>query len=222
MNYLESMVGKTVELYISGSIKRTGILIDYGIDVAVIYDGSNYLYVPVGHIRNVRLSTATISGFLESEQERVQTESDLSYHKILLASQGMLCQIFLSQTVSIFGYVTHVYQDYFVFSSPVHHTLFIPYFHLKWLIPYPDISTAHAVSHSFHNTPHSPIKFARTFEEQLKRMIGNIVAFDLGSNPDMVGFLQNVRYHTAELVTANQKKLYWNLHHIKTAHFADM
>ncbi|KQL46320.1 hypothetical protein AN963_15250 [Brevibacillus choshinensis] len=221
MKYLESMVGKTVDLDISGSIRRTGVLIDYGIDVVVIYDGSNYLYVPFGHIRNVRQSATSITAFIESEQDRVQTENDLSYHKILLESQSMLCQIFLSKTLSISGYVTHVYQDYFVFSSPVHHTLFIPNFHLKWLIPYPEISTAHTHSHSSHNTHPSPVKFARTFEEQLKRMIGSIVAFDLGSNPEMVGLLQNVRYHTAEVVTANQKQFYWNLQHIKTAHFAD-
>jgi len=222
MNYLASMVGKTVELDIVGSIKRTGILIDFGTDVLVIYDGDNYLYVPGGHIRHVRQSHVSIPNLHESDHEHVQSEYDLTYHKILLESQGMLCQISLSKTFSIFGYVTYVHQDYFVFSSPVHHTLLIPIFHLKWLIPYPDGFTPHTRPQYSHNTQSSPFKLARTFEEQMKRMIGSIVAFDLGINPEMVGYLQNVRNQTAELVSANQKRFYWNLHHIKTAHFADM
>lgn len=222
MNYLVSMVGKTVELDITGSNRHIGILIDVGTDVVVIYDGDNYLYVPGGHIRNVRLSPISIHNLQESEYEHVQSENDLTYHKILLESQGMLCKISLSKTFALFGYVTHVHQDYFVFSSPVHHTLFIPNFHLKWLIPYPDIVTPFTLPQNSHQTQPSPVKQARTFEEHMKRMIGSIVAFDLGTNPEMVGYLQNVRNQTAELVSANQKRYYWHLHHIKTAHFSDM
>lgn len=222
MNYLVSMVGKTVELDIAGSTKRTGILIDFGTDVVVIYDGNNYFYIPGGHIRHVRQSPVSIPNLHESDHEHVQSENDLTYHKILLESQSMLCQISLSKTFSIFGYVTHVHQDYFVFSSPVHHTLFIPNFHLKWLIPYPDAVSPYPRPQHSHSTQSLPFKPARTFEEQMKRMIGNFVAFDLGVNPEMVGYLQNVRNQTAELVSANQKRYYWNLHHIKTAHFTDM
>ncbi|QRG67106.1 DUF2642 domain-containing protein [Brevibacillus choshinensis] len=222
MNYLVSMVGKTVELDIKGSIRRIGILIDFGTDVIVIYDGNNYVYVPIGHIHNVRQSPISLPHLHEPDYEHVQSENDLTYHKILVESQGMLCQISLSNTLSLFGYVTHVHQDYFVFSSPVHHTLYIPNFHLKWLIPYPDVSTPYMHPHFVHKAESSPVKLARTFEEQMKRMIGSIVAFDLGTNPEMVGLLKNVRNQTAELVSANQKRFYWNIHHIKAAYFADI
>ena len=216
MKYLSSMIGQKVELEISGRINRLGILIDYGQDVVVIYDGANYVYIPFGHIQNIRLMPSLSQPIAEPEYERTIHETDLSYRKILIESKGMFVQIFVAGNQSIHGYVTSVLTNYFVFYSPVYKTLFIPMFHLKWLIPYPENQTPYTLDKEKLPVNPSDIKLARTFEEQLKKLEGKIVVFDLGSNPDKIGLLKSIQSNMAELITADQKPLFWNIHHIKT------
>jgi hypothetical protein len=211
------MVGKAVELEISGNIERVGLLIDYGLDLVVIYDGVNYVYIPFGHIQNIRLSQSIQEPIVESVYERLDPENELSYRKILIESKGMFVQIFVAGNQSIHGYVTSVMTDYFVFYSPVHQTLFIPMFHLKWLIPYPENQTPYTLKKEDLPVQPTSIKLARTFEEQIKKMQGSIVVFDLGSDPDKVGLLKNTQNNIVELITADQKPVYWNIHHIKMA-----
>lgn len=214
MSYLDTMLGKTVELEISGNIERVGVLIDFGQDVVVIYDGVDYVYIPSVHLQNIRL-VSNVSQISEPAYERTDLENDLSYRKILNESKGMFVKIFVAGNQSIHGYVTNVLTDYFVFFSPVHKTLWVPLFHLKWLIPYPENQTPYTLSKDTFPVTPSTLKMARTFEEQLKKMEGKIVVFDLGSNPEKIGLLKSIQNHMAELITADQKPRYWNIHHIK-------
>jgi hypothetical protein len=219
MNYLRSMIGKTVELEISGNIERVGILIDYGLDIVVVYDGVNYVYIPFGHIQNVRLVANKSQQISEPDYNRLEDENDLSYRKVLQASKGMFVEIFVAGNQSIHGYVTSVQTDYFVFFSPVHNTLFIPMFHLKWLIPYPENQSPYTLDKKDLPVHPTQVKLYRTFEEQLKSMEGKIAVFDLGSNPDKIGLLKSTNHHLAELVVADQTAIYWNIHHIKMVNF---
>lgn len=214
MNYLDTMLGKTVKLEISGNIERVGVLIDFGQDVVVIYDGLNYVYIPSVHLQNIRLvsNVSVISG---SAFERTDVENDLSYRKILNESKGMFVKIYVAGNQAIHGYITNVLTDYFVFFSPVHKTLWIPLFHLKWLIPYPENQTPYTLSKDAFPVTPSTLKMARTFEEQLKKMEGKMVVFDLGSNPEKIGLLRSIQNHMAVLITADQKPWYWNIRHIK-------
>lgn len=221
MSYLRSMLGKTVELEISGLIQRVGILIDYGLDV-VIYDGIHYVYLPSGHIQNIRLVANQTQQITEPDYNRLEDESDLSYRKVLKASKGMFVEIFVAGNQSIHGYVTSVQTDYFVFYSPVHNTLFIPMFHLKWLIPYPENQSPYTLDKK--DLPVNPtrVKLYRTFEEQLKSMEGKIAVFDLGSNPDKIGLLKSTNNRLVELVIADQTTIYWNIQHIKMVNFPQL
>lgn len=221
MSYLESMLGKTVELEISGMHRLAGILIDFGLDVVVIFEGVDYMYIPLGHIQNIRIVPPTPKTIYvpEPNYPQIQTENELSYRKILLEAKGMFTQIYVSGNQSIHGYVTNVLTDYFVFFSPVHKTLFIPMFHLKWLIPYPENQTPYTVNIEALSVSSSSIKLARTFEEQLKKWEKHIVVFDLGSNPEKIGYLKSIQNHMVELMIANQNPLYWNIHHLKVVHF---
>jgi hypothetical protein len=215
MIFLSSMIGKGIELDISGNIERVGMLVDYGLDLVVIYDGNNYVYIPFGHIQNIRLHRGTMQTDQPSAYERSDADNELSYRKILMESKGMFVQIFVAGNQSIHGYVTSVMTNYFVFYSPAHQTLFIPMFHLKWLIPYPENQTPYTLRKEELPVQPTSFKLARTFEEQIKKFEGNIVMFDLGSQPDKIGLLKGIQNNIAELVTADQRSVYWNIHHIK-------
>ncbi|WP_373889932.1 hypothetical protein [Neobacillus cucumis] len=45
---LEDLLGKTIEVEISGGVFRTGTLVDSGLDIIVLYDGKkqSFLYIP--------------------------------------------------------------------------------------------------------------------------------------------------------------------------------
>lgn len=215
------MLGQTVELGITGNVELIGVLIDYGLDVIVIFDGFDYVYFPSGHLRFIRLVT-NVSQISEPTYDRIDLENSLSFRGILHESKGMFVKLFVSGNQAIHGYVTNVLTDYFIFFSPVYKTMLIPLFHLKWLIPYPQNQTPYSLSKKTLTANPAVFKMARTFEEQLKKMGERIVVFDLGSNPDKIGLIKNIQNNVVELISANQKPIYWNLQHIKTAHFPDL
>jgi hypothetical protein len=217
MAYLSSLIGKTVELEISGQIHRLGILIDYSPDIIVLYDGTHYLYIAFGHIRNVRLALKPLPQTSEYTYEPADTitEDELTYRKILNESIGMLIQVYLSSNQSVYGYITKVLTDYVVFQSSVYKTLFIPIFHLKWLIPYPENKAPYTIIKEALPIAPSQFRLAGTFEEQLRSFEGKMVVFDGGASTDKIGLLKTIQNHMAEIITADQKELYWNIHHIK-------
>ncbi|CAM2915956.1 DUF2642 domain-containing protein [Paenibacillus sediminis] len=224
MNFLSSIMGKNIELELSGQIERLGVLIDCGPDVVVIFDGTNYLYIPFRHIRNIRPSMKSLQQMVQMPEERANrsTENELSYQEVLRESKEMLLQIFLSGSQSIYGYVTEVFDNYFVYFSTVHRTLLIPIFHLKWLIPYPHIAMPYSLKKETLPVNTTHMKLGNTFEEQLKNMEGEIVVFDGGSHPDKVGLLKSVQNHIAEVITADQKPFYWNIEHIKMVRLSNI
>lgn len=223
MTYLGSLIGKTIEIEISGQIHRPGILIDYGSDIVVLFDGANYQYIPLGHIRNVRLASKSLPNAPEFIYEPADKslEDELSYRKILIESIGMFLQVYVSANQSVYGYITNVLTDYVVFQSVVNKTSYISMFHLKWLIPYPDNKTPYSLSKEASLFAPSQAQFAETFEEQLKNLEGNLVVIDGGTSTDKIGLLKTIQNHTAEIMTADNKKLYWNIHHIKMASFPE-
>ncbi|SFL54202.1 hypothetical protein SAMN03159341_10763 [Paenibacillus sp. 1_12] len=225
MTFLRSLVGKPIELEISGQIHRLGILIDYSPEIIVLFDGTNYLYMPFGHIRNIRLALKSLPQSSEYTYQRADTildgDDELSYRKILNESMGMLLQVYISNNQSVYGYITKVLKDYVVFQSSVYKTLFIPMFHIKWLIPYPENKAPYTLKNEVLPIAPSQFRLAGTFEEHLKSLEGKMVVFDLGTSTDKIGLLKTIQNQMAEIITADQKVLYWNIHHIKMACFPE-
>jgi len=195
--------------------------VDYGADIIVIYDGFDYIYFPTSHIQNIRL-IANVSQISEPGYDRTELENNLSYKGVLNESKGMFLKIYVTGNQALHGYITSLQNDYFVFYSPVHKTMLIPLFHLKWLIPYPENKAPYSLSNESFPLHLSTQKMAKTLEEQLKKMEDKLVVFDLGSNPDKIGLLKGVQNNMARLVSADQKTIFWNLHHIKIVNCPDL
>jgi len=218
------LVNRSIELVIAGKNPPiTGTIVDIGQDILVLYNGSQHVFIPLQHIRQMRISAE------EEAPETIQVRPELpfdferkhdtiSYRKLLMNAKGMFSELYINGSHTIHGYITSVMNDFFVFYSPVYHTVIVSLYHLKYLIPYPANLTPYALTQEKFPLKPSPMKLSRTFDQQLRRMTGEFVIFDLGEDPDKIGVLKDVDYNMVELSTADSQPLMLNLGHIQTVH----
>ena len=106
----------------------------------------------------------------------------------------------------------------YCFYSPVYKTVYISLKHLKWLIPYKENQVPYALNKN--ELPVNPlnITLARTFEEQLIKMAGKIMVFDLGEESNKIGKMAKIDEGHIEISKARDAKMYVNIQHVKSVH----
>ncbi|GMB09616.1 hypothetical protein EDD69_10657 [Thermolongibacillus altinsuensis] len=220
MDKLKFLLGKPVKLEISGKSIIQGILVDYGIDIVVVYNGKEYLYIPYLHIHYIKFDVDPITELSNTVPEVPLSNEDsaISYRKTLMNAKGHFTEIYVIGNKSIHGYVVNVLNDYFVFYSPVYKTMFVSLNHLKWLTPYQTNITPYTLGNELLPVKPTNLSLQRTLEEQLKKTEGRLVIFDLGDHPMKIGLLKQVQNNIVELVTANGESIYWKITHLKTVH----
>ncbi|WP_042163873.1 hypothetical protein [Paenibacillus gorillae] len=213
------LLDRQVELEISGKMTPIrGKLIECGPDILVLHNGVQFLYVPLIHLQQLRLSSQEEGPFETPENPFEPINDPISYRKILMNAKGMFSEIYITGNQSIHGYVTTVMNDFFVFYSPVYHTVVISLHHLKYLIPYNPNSTPYTLTAEQFPLKPSPLTLARTFDQQLRKLIGEFVVLDLGENPNKTGVLKNVDQSMIELANASGNSVYLHFDHVKTVH----
>ncbi len=219
MELLKNFINEQIYVEVSGNILHKGILIALGTDILVLYNGRDFLYIPIIHIHKINKKdddTSNVNPF-EGKWDDDSNET-ISFRKILNNARGLFSEITIANNQTIHGYVVSVMNNYVVFYSPVFKTVYISLQHLKWLIPYQDQQTPYALSkENLHVNPFA-IPLARTFEEQLKRFMNQMVILDLGHDQNKVGQLQTIENNIVKLITARQIPSFVNLRHIKTIH----
>jgi len=223
LKHLSHYIGEQVVVEISGHKQKIGILIEIGSDIIVLYTKEgDFYYMPIFHIQKVKIPRVD-----ETEQitnpgnTPINTYTDeISLRKIVNNAKGLFVELYVTSKNSIHGYVTNLMNDYIVFYSPVFKTMFIPFQHLKWLIPYNQNQTPYGLDKQKFPVNPSSITLARTFEEQVKKLQGQMVVFDLGEDKDKIGQLKSVKDNIIELVTAREETVFSNTRHIKTLHFS--
>jgi len=216
-----ALKGKKVEIEISGKTLFQGILIDIGPDIVVIYNGKDYLYIPFFHIHNLRaddLIELEMDG-TPPEMPIMEESKNISYRKTLMNAKGKFLEIFVTGNRSIHGYVTSVLNDYFVFYSPVYKTMLVSLNHLKWLTPYQSNITPYTLPNEDLPVQPTNIPLQRSMEDQLRKLEGNLVVFDLGDHPHKIGLLKLVNHNIAELNIASGETIFWKVPHIKVVHW---
>jgi hypothetical protein len=209
---------KYIDIEISGGSIHRGILIDFGLDIVVIYDCKNhrFLYIPFVHIQQLKEILIQDDTFYDPPSEKPITPDSISYRKILMSAKGLFVEVFVTGNKSIHGYLTSIMNDYFVFHSPAYKTMFISMNHVKWLIPYPPNTTPYSlVNQNLYIKPVSAT-LARSFEEQLKKLENQLIIIDGGYKEEKIGLLQKIQNNKMILLTARGEKIYRNLEHIKT------
>lgn len=220
MQQFQSFLNENVELEISGKYRKTGLLLDIGNDVIVLFDGEDYIYISLMHVQNISKNTEDEELLTNTKNEfPILNDDALSVRSILTSAKGMFAEIQVSGHQSVHGYVTAILSDYFVFYSPVYKTMFIPINHLKWLIPYLANQTPYSLTNTMLPVNPSSLTFSRSFELQLQKLVGQIVIFDLGSTPRRIGQLRSINRNFVELITAKDGLVFINIQHIKSVHF---
>ncbi|MBU5244591.1 DUF2642 domain-containing protein [Bacillus halotolerans] len=223
MKGLNQFLDTDVDVVISGDTRFVGTLIDIGQDIFVIFNGCNYLYIPLLHLHQMNkaiINTNTEKPILrEPEDTIMQAENNsFSYRNTLNNVKGKFIEVYVTGDRSIHGYVTSVLNDYIVFFSPVFKTLFISMHHLKWFTPYSTEQTPYTLDNSQLPVVPSSVSLVRNFEEQIKKYVGQLVIFDMGEVPEKVGLLKDVSNNIIELINASGKSIIWKLNHLKTMH----
>lgn len=218
MSIFNKLIGETVELSISGKKNITGILIDIGSDIIVIYDGKQYLYVSKMHIHRLN------STDYETEIEKPEIlpigseEESYSLRKVLMNAKGLFSEVFITSNQSIHGYITNIMNDYFIFYSPVYKIMLVPMQHLKWLIPYHVNERPYTLSDEELPLVPFQMSLARTFSEQCKKYEDKLVIFDLGIDPNKIGKLVKMDNSQIQLTIGRNETVFINIQHIKTLH----
>ncbi|MDP4087357.1 MAG: DUF2642 domain-containing protein [Bacillota bacterium] len=217
---MKGLIGKEICMEISGKTIFTGILIDIGLDLAVLFDGLKYLYIPLMHMHTMKenLNPEISAETPLNSPIQNNSETGLSYRKILNNAKGCFLEIFVTGNRSIHGYITSVMNDYIAFYSPVFKTMIISMQHLKWFTPYHTQLTPYTLSNESLPVVPSTIPLARSFDEQLQKYQGQLVVFDMGDHPDKVGLLKGISNNIVHLINASGESIFWKQYHLKTAH----
>jgi hypothetical protein len=223
LDVLKKQLKGVIEINVIGDKTHIGVMVDSGQDIVVLYNGVHFIYIPFAHVQNITPSPqSNPADYPDPPEHPIDSDKEISYRKMLMNSKGVFSEIYVSGNQSIHGYITHIMTNYFQFYSPVYRTMFIPLFHLKWLIPYNSNQTPYLLEKKFLPVHPSDLPLSRSFEEQLKKLEGKMVVFDLGGSASKIGHLNKLENNIAELVTAEGKRLFTNIQHIKTVHSPNM
>jgi hypothetical protein len=219
MSNFMTLLGKQIEIQISGEDFFEGLLIHFGQDIFVLFNGQQFVYIPLLHVHSIKLSDKknqiTDNPTEQSFMEEVEA---IFYRKVLINAKGMFIEIYATGNISFHGYILNVLNDYLIFYSPVYKIIFIPLNHVKWLTTYNHNVTPYTLDNKALPVKPSNISFSRTLEEQLKKLEGELVVFDGGIDPMKVGLLKEIENNLIELVIANGETVFLKQNHIKSVH----
>jgi hypothetical protein len=225
MNAFNELMGKNIEIEVSGGNFHSGTLVDSGLDILVLYVGRSqrFLYIPSVHVQRVKEVTPDLNSIvydLPSEKPIEPDSLSISFRGILTNARGRFVEVYVTGNKSIHGYLTSIMNNHFVFYSPVFKTVFISMDHVKWLIPYPEHSSPYSISNQKLPAAPASIPLARSFEDQCKKLENQLVVIDGGDSSEKIGLLQKVWNNQLILITAERNIVYRNLEHVQTIHFA--
>jgi hypothetical protein len=211
------LIGKKIDIEISGGICHRGMLLDAGLDIIVIFNGISFLYIPTVHIQRLREFNKVDddSNYYEPSSEKPIETDAISFRKALTVAKGLFVQVYVTGNKSIHGYLTSIMNDYLVFHSPLYKTMYLSMKHVKWLIPYPPNTTPYSLDNGKFSLNPSPTPLSRSFYDQLKRFENQLVILDGGDHSEKIGLLQKILNKHITLITAEGETVYRNLEHIK-------
>ncbi len=222
---LITLQGKQVNLQL-GKETITGILLDAGKDIVVIFNGERYLYIPLLHIHHFQINSNK-DDYVDSPSESSEfAKMDvLTIQEVLNKSKAVFTEIYVGKSLSYYGYITNVYNDYVAFYSPVYKLIYIAIDHIKWLAPFNENSSPYTLNSLNQTANKSPvhlrvnpsnIPLLPDLEDQLKKEAGKLIIFDGGKDPKKVGLLKKIENHLAEIILAKGEIVCLRLSHIKS------
>ncbi|MGG0788965.1 DUF2642 domain-containing protein [Peribacillus simplex] len=214
-----ALLGKQIDVQLSGKKTFKGILTDLSTDILVLFNGQQYLYFPMLHVHRFNLSTEIDNEIkYPIESSMMEDMASISYRKTLMNAKGVFSEIYVEGHIPLHGYITNVFNDYFAFYSPVYKMMYVSLHHLKWLTPYNQNATPYTLGKE--NFPGNPsgVPMLRSLEDQLKKNAGKLVVLDGGEDPMKIGVIKKAENNLVELTTASGDNVFLKLAHIKTVY----
>lgn len=213
-----SFIGKRIIVEVSGKRFLKGKLLDTGSDIMVIAEQQQFYYIPIAHVKNTKIDLSASYDSIDSATELpVEYQVDhFTTRQILNQARGLFAEVYVNGNKSIHGYVNGVLNDYFVIHSPIYKSIFISLHHFKWLIPYPPSHIPYSLQHQSLSVKPINSNLPATFEEQCKKAVGSMVVYDLGSQCNTMGMINQVSNGIIDLVDAEGNSTLWNIRHLKT------
>lgn len=216
------LVNEIVEIEVSGKKVVNGTVIDLGSDVIVLYNGTDFVYIPLDHIHSFRVDCDNENDLkAPTEPPGIITEekeADLSFGEVLTQAKGKYVEIYVAGSQPLHGHITSIMNNYFVFQSPVYKTMYISLNHLKWLIPYAQNERPYGVDNQSVTLQPNSDSFASNFEAQVEKFKNKIVVINTNGSKSFIGKINNVEDQIVEIQTARANSIYLNVHHVKTIH----
>jgi hypothetical protein len=211
-------LGKSIELELSGcKLPIQGEIVDVGQDLIVVYGNQRFVYVPLHHIQSMHVISSDDSTMAVPMPDPEMDHNNISYRKMLMNARGRFSEISIAGR-TLHGYITNIMNDYFMFYSPLYHSIYVSINHLKYIIPSPTNSTPYSLSQQHFPMQPSSMSLSRTLDQQLHKMIGELVILNLGGKPYRAGLLKNANSQLLALVEAEGTSLIMHTDHIQTIH----
>ncbi|MER2029685.1 MAG: hypothetical protein ABS903_11020 [Solibacillus sp.] len=198
-----------------------GIIFDSGSDIIVLFNGENFIYIPVSHIEYIVAETPDTEFAVPSDSPIIPLDinkKNLTFESILKEAKGINQEICIINKKYLFGTVLEVMDDYLVFFSPVYKRTYIPINHIKWLIPYTPNERPYGLSEAEFSWKQADEGFEANFEKQLAVLLNKLIVLNMGEKTHHIGKVKSINGKMLELKTAKEKRTYVNIEHIQTIH----
>lgn len=220
---LKGLIGEVIHVELSGKQDLNGLLVDLGGDLLVLYDGKEYVYISILHVKNIhsiKRSEVDFNFHLPSETDipSISVDETVSLRKTLTTAKGMFVELYVTGNKPLHGYITSVLNNYIAFYSPIYKTMYITLHHLKWLIPYSNNEKPYNLHDQALPLQPTALPLARTFEIQIEKLVNELVVFNVNETESISGKINRVEGNIVELQTARNNSIYMNFHHLKLVH----
>ncbi|MGG0657715.1 DUF2642 domain-containing protein [Rummeliibacillus pycnus] len=214
---LQNFDEEIVEIEVSGGKFLKGSIIDISDEIVVLFNGTDYLYILIDHIQNLKVNNDDEDQIDEpSEPPSIIDKEDLTLTQVLTQAQGMYIEIYVTGRLPLHGYISNIMDDYIVFQSPIYKSLYIALKHLKWLIPYSSNKRPYELAEKTFDILPNNEPLPNTLESQVEKMQYKLVVINNGEEIHYIGKLNNVVGKIVEIKTARSTSAYLNMDHFKT------
>jgi hypothetical protein len=218
MDFLKQCLGKQINFDIPGDGVHSGVMVDVGPDIIVVSEDSKYLYIPLHHVRHLTLNPQPEPNISVPQPSSQSNHGEITYASTLGKANGLFCEFYLAEHSTLYGYMTDIQTDYFTIFSPLNKTMMIPLSSLKWMSPFDSGAAPYSMSRSqIEPSKQNKSSFAATFGEQLRVQEGSIISLNEGLNTNQIGLLQKFENDMLQLITADGRKHYYHIQHVKNA-----
>ncbi|MFJ8264318.1 DUF2642 domain-containing protein [Rummeliibacillus sp. NPDC094406] len=215
---LQNFDKEIAKIEISGGKFLKGSIIEISNEIVVLFNGTDYLYIPIDHIQNLKVNNDNEDQIDEpTEPPSINKDKEeLTLTQVLIQAQGMYIEIFATGKLSLSGYISNIMDDFIVFQSPIYKSQYIAIKHLKWLIPYSSNKRPYELAEkTFDILPYNG-PLSNTLESQVEKMKNKLVVINNGEETHYIGKLNNVVGKIVEIKTARSTSAYINMDHFKT------